>query len=364
MPKRWHYFTALISAFLLLLHVACFLPAALATQVKVPDGIPVHVKMLQTLVSGETKENSLVNFTVTQDVVVANRVVIAKGARATGRVTLSRERGALGKSGSLEFTLDSVLAVDKSRISLRPNFQGGDGMGHGAGVIVGAVFLSVFMLLINGRDITVKEGTELTGYVDGTYAINQTEEGISGEETLSAPDATLTLIEKTAMANAVSGKMRNEGPEPAAAEVVILVEKDGKAVGVGKVLTAVLNPNEEALFSVDIEGSTDGNILLQINAKPAAGSDALFAPPPTVTLLSKIVTAKGVAGQVLNDSEDTIDVTLKALCLAGEKFAGSGSVTLRKLAPGETRNYRMTITGRTTTNVTLETKVRIIKPRR
>jgi len=335
-----------------------------AAPVTLPDGTPVHVMMLQTLVSGETKENSLVSFTVTQDVVVANRVLIARGARATGRVTLSHERGALGKNGSLEFTLDSVLAVDKSRINLRPDPQGGDGMGHGAGVIVGAVFLSVFMLLINGRDITVKEGTELTGYADGTYAVNQTQEVVGGEVIPPTPDATLTLIEKTATANAVSGKIRNEGPDPAAAEVVVLVEKDGKAVGVGKTLTPVLKPNEEVPFNAEIDGSTDGNILMQLNVKSApAGSDTPPAPP-TVTILSKVVTASGIAGQVLNDSEETIDVTLKARCLDGEKFAGSGIVTLRKLAPGETRNYRMTMTGRTTTNVTLETKVRVIKPRR
>jgi len=322
-----------------------------AAPVKVADGTMVQVRLLETLTSGKAKENSIVNYAVTQDVVVDGQVVIAKGARATGKVLESRGRGMFGKNGVLEFSIDSVKAVDGTALQLRPNSQGGAGRSNVTGMILGAIFLTIFMVFVNGRDVTVKANTEFPAYIDGDFKV----EVEPSEEVIEAtmPNATLTVIDKTSTENAVIGKIRNDGPDAACAEIVVIVEKDGKAVGVGKALTPTINATDEKLFSVDIKGSTDGTLVVQANVKPTGAILPTAAPVADVAILSKIITDKEVAGKIKNTSDKTLDITVSATCADNGKIVGTGSVKVKGVTPGDEKDYIISIKGKTATDVSV-----------
>ncbi|MHB9109689.1 MAG: hypothetical protein ACYDCO_21775 [Armatimonadota bacterium] len=69
--------------------------------------------------------------------------------------------------------------------------------------------------------------------IDGAFTVNADEAGTEATavEQPAAPNATFTLLDKTPTANAVIGKLRNDGPDAAIAEIIVVVEKDGKAAG-------------------------------------------------------------------------------------------------------------------------------------
>src|ERR1041385_3937126 len=57
------------------------------TQLTVPDGTPLEVECTYTVSSSEVEEGSPVSFTVVHPILINGITVIARGARATARVT-------------------------------------------------------------------------------------------------------------------------------------------------------------------------------------------------------------------------------------------------------------------------------------
>ncbi len=148
--------------------------AAPAPDTAAPTPPPVVLKertpiLLQTeekLLSGHTKEGSAIRLKVVRDITGPSGVVLIEyAATAHGTVTRSRRRGAFGKAGQLEFTVDSVTAVDGTTIPLRASEEmaGKDNKGV---VIASALLLTVFSVFVHGKDVEVPVGTEFVAYVD------------------------------------------------------------------------------------------------------------------------------------------------------------------------------------------------------
>lgn len=91
------------------------------------SGTPIKLLLAQALSAGSTREGSQVRFLVAKDVVVDNRVVIAKGAEAIGTVSWSRSEGSLSsvmnRPARLAVKLESVKAVDGSTVPLSTKIQ-------------------------------------------------------------------------------------------------------------------------------------------------------------------------------------------------------------------------------------------------
>lgn len=125
--------------------------------------------LLQTtekMVSGRVAEGSTVRYRVARDIVgPGGNILIAYGSFAQGRVTRSRPRGMFGKAGQLEFTVDTVGAVDGTAVPLRAQ-QEVAGKGNKNEVIISTLLLSVLAVFVHGRDVEVRAGTEITAYVD------------------------------------------------------------------------------------------------------------------------------------------------------------------------------------------------------
>jgi hypothetical protein len=114
------------------------------------DGTPVKVKFKQTISSKTAKENDPVEFEVSEDVLVENVIVIAKGALARGIVTKAKRSGMLGRKGKLEISLKEVTLVSGERVAIRAEQKSGGGTS--GGIIALAVVVTPLALLFKGKN--------------------------------------------------------------------------------------------------------------------------------------------------------------------------------------------------------------------
>jgi hypothetical protein len=95
-------------------------PLLLAAQVRVPDGMLVRLKFHADITTENVVKGDRVEFDVTENVTVNNRVVIPKGAVARGVVTDVKGAGKKrAKDAAVFFRLVAVRATDNQEIPLR-----------------------------------------------------------------------------------------------------------------------------------------------------------------------------------------------------------------------------------------------------
>ena len=85
----------------------------------IPDSTLVEVVLSEFLHTAAQKPGYIVYFQVLKDVRIQGLRVIAKGARARGRLLDSRERSRTGEPARLEWNMMDVEAVDGQRVPLR-----------------------------------------------------------------------------------------------------------------------------------------------------------------------------------------------------------------------------------------------------
>lgn len=142
-------------------------------KVTVPERTEVRVSLRQDLKSGASKEGAEVPFEVDRDVYGPNnKLLIRAGTPAYGKVTESKRRGILGKSGKINFTCDYIRLPDGTRIALRSESLRKAGKDNQGASIAAAILLTPFALLLSGKDVEVKTGTEFTMFVDANTTID------------------------------------------------------------------------------------------------------------------------------------------------------------------------------------------------
>ena len=142
-------------------------PATATSQTSIPEGTLVHLALLKDLKSGGSKGGEDVPFEVSQDVYGPNHVLlIAANTLAFGKIQESSRRGMFGKAGKLKFTIDYILAPDKTHIPLRSDPQIVRGRDNRTTAIATAILLAPIAVFINGHDVSVKKGELFTMYVN------------------------------------------------------------------------------------------------------------------------------------------------------------------------------------------------------
>lgn len=145
-------------------------------SLKLVDGAPVRLQLIQTLSTSMAnkkakeavlKDGDTFSLAVMEDVKVQGFTVIRAGAEALGTIHSILPRRRLGRAGKLEFTVDWVEAVDKSRIAVRAERDMKGQNRYGSTTVLG-VFFGVFGLLKRGKDVTIQGGQEVTAFIDGT----------------------------------------------------------------------------------------------------------------------------------------------------------------------------------------------------
>ncbi len=141
------------------------------TSLDLAEDTPVKIRLTRTMSSKDAKVDDRVDFEVLEDVKVGNVIVIERGAMAMATVTEAHSKRRLGRSGKLRMNIDYVRLASGDKAPLRA-VKGGNG-GNRVAVMTGAMVATsiVFFpaaplfLFMNGKDITIPKGTEVTAYV-------------------------------------------------------------------------------------------------------------------------------------------------------------------------------------------------------
>lgn len=293
---------------------------AVAEPVKLAEKTPIRLKTLNKMTSGKVKVGEAVPYEMLEDVKdKSGRILIAYGAKGLGKVTVSKKRGMLGKQGKLEFTVESVQAVDGTGVPLRASMES-SGKSNKGTVIAAALLLTVLAVFVQGKDVTIKEGTEIMAYVDHDTMIDPSpssqpaQAGVESAGSVAAssptlPDAKLSVVSSLIAGTNVVGEIRNEGPNACSAEVIALIKKDGKAVGAGSLVLERVETGQTRAFSISIQGSTDGELTVSANVKPLPVAKpptppALSEPPSPTTVVSDQQSAQQSAEKVIAEARE------------------------------------------------------------
>lgn len=139
-----------------------------AARVPVRDGQTVSLKLRNILTTDNVRKNDVIEFEVSEDVLVNGHVVIAKGATARGKVV--DVKGAYkprDKGAEVVFEFSTVRAVDRQELPLRPRPEkprkgsGKDTEVHERSAIAGQIM----------RVVGADKGKEYDAYVDGSFTI-------------------------------------------------------------------------------------------------------------------------------------------------------------------------------------------------
>jgi hypothetical protein len=90
-------------------------------EVKIPAGTAFEVVAAYTVNSIDVKPGERISFRVLVPVIIDGITVIQKDALVTARITQAKRGGHWGKAGRLAWSMEDVIGVDNSRITLAPD---------------------------------------------------------------------------------------------------------------------------------------------------------------------------------------------------------------------------------------------------
>ncbi len=139
-------------------------------RASLPEGTELHVVTTSGISSKTATTGDPINFTVDEAVAVDGRVVIAKGAMVRGTVAEAKRAGRMGKGGKLNVRVQSVSAVDGTRIPLRAA-KGNTGDNKTGTTVALVALFGPLGLLKSGKDAVIKPGTPVVVYTDSTATV-------------------------------------------------------------------------------------------------------------------------------------------------------------------------------------------------
>jgi hypothetical protein len=153
-------------------------------EIKIPAGTALDIQVTHSVSSMEARVGDLISFRVLVPVKVDDVIVIGNGALVTGRIVKAKRAGHWGKAGKLIWTMQDVVAVDLTRVSLTANAeyprgeQGVTGQSHGGEVatktaVMGALLAPTVVLaplalmhgFKRGEQAVLPEGKRFVVYV-------------------------------------------------------------------------------------------------------------------------------------------------------------------------------------------------------
>ena len=90
-------------------------------SVTIPRGTVVEIESAYRTSSQEIKTGEAISFKVVNPVRIGTHTVIDSGSTATGRVVRASRGGHFGQAGRLAWTMETVNAVDNSRVPIQAN---------------------------------------------------------------------------------------------------------------------------------------------------------------------------------------------------------------------------------------------------
>lgn len=136
-----------------------------------PANTEVLLSMNQDITTkGKTwDEGDTFDLTVVHDVTFGGYVVIPKGTRGVGKITWLTSKGAFGKSGKMDISLE-YLDVGGRRIPVSGTYRQ-EGEGNTVATIGGVILAGVFAGFITGKSGRIPQGRELMAHTKEDLAL-------------------------------------------------------------------------------------------------------------------------------------------------------------------------------------------------
>jgi len=151
----------------LLLGVAATGVAGAPQPLVLQSGTIVHLETAAPLSSKTSVKGDLVVLRTTDDVRIAEQIVIPRGTAATGQVTDVRAKGAMGMSGRL---VVRPLFLKLGELTVRLSGEQAQVKGSvTAGAVAGMALLTPGF---TGRSAAMPAGTQILGYVERTISMD------------------------------------------------------------------------------------------------------------------------------------------------------------------------------------------------
>ncbi len=128
------------------------------------EDTPVTVAVSQEVNSSTHRAGDTFKLTVVDDVKIDDTVVIPRGTPATAEVTWRTGKGAFGKSGKMEFAIQSIDLAD-GQIPVTGEYRQ-EGEGNTVATGVGVLAIGVFAGFITGKRARLPAGRELMVQLD------------------------------------------------------------------------------------------------------------------------------------------------------------------------------------------------------
>jgi hypothetical protein len=182
--------------------------SAAAQTLTLQDGTPVRLRLNRSVSSSTARVGEIVDFEVTEPVIVNSVAVIPKGALALGKVTKAGQKRRFGRAGELEISVDSIRLADGGSIPLRATHEKGEGDMSGARVAA-TIAASPVLVWVKGKDVAFDKGTETSAYVSGDVHIDERQ--LRGGSTSTAADSADRETGTRLMTNADVIQMQRAG---------------------------------------------------------------------------------------------------------------------------------------------------------
>jgi len=150
-----------------------------APEFGLEDGLPIKLRLTRTISSASAKTNDKIDFEVLESVKVKDVVIIPRGGIAWGTVTEAQSKRRMGRGGKLNVNIDDVRLASGEKAALRAvrDTKGDSHVGRmtGAMVATSIVFFPAapLFLFMQGKDITIPQGTEITAYISGNVELDR-----------------------------------------------------------------------------------------------------------------------------------------------------------------------------------------------
>jgi len=235
---------------LLVAMVGMVCATAVAAPVKLADGTPVNLRLMQTLKSGAVDVGAPVALECADTVLAPEGgVLIANKVQASGQVTASQKPSYFGQPGKLDFTIVNVKAADGKLVPLRFSMgeRGKDKMWD---TIALMYFVSGWFFFLRGEAVVYPEGMELVTYVDAPdgVMVEPDPPPVPNLAAVRVTDATVLQSGTGKGANVLAGLMaENPNADVGLCNVHIAVTaaySDTLMVGGNNASKQVLNPEQ------------------------------------------------------------------------------------------------------------------------
>jgi hypothetical protein len=265
------------------------LPVLAANKLKIEDGTKISLELIDELSSNKSRTGQEVLFRVRDNVLGPNKeILIRKNARAIGKITTAKGSGSLGRKGKLEFTIETVEAVDGTKVKLRSQ-QVTSGKGKGGAMAAVTLLVSPLGLFMKGKNAKAPAGTLYDAYIDEEVMIDVDASDTPDKQNITsgsaAPVGAMTI---TAPAGAATHLVRFvDGTTDTGVvtllqngELSIVTDKGTLnvncdkieslvATGSGQPQTMTLNLRSGATASGTLESYKDGRFTINTSTGPA-----------------------------------------------------------------------------------------------